>query len=214
MSLNGRVLLWAFSLFLYLVFVWWYTNTGGPLGADEIEATVAEMRANGTPPERIARMQRFMEEDRGGQLLMVNLLDLATTPAAMPGIPPGTTSEEAMAHYMEYMLPAMLKRASHPIFFGQAQFRALELVGIEGAESWDQVGIVRYRSRRDLLEIAVNPVFDDRHPFKVAALEKTIAFPVTPQLNPGDPRLLLFVVMLAMVAVADILLTGRTRRSG
>lgn len=214
MTVSGRALMWVLSLVFYVLFFWWYTNTGGALSEDEIEAFVAQMQANGSSPDRIARLQRFMAEDTGDQLLMVNILHMAETPAPAPGVLPGETSEEVMGRYMAYMYPAMLKRASHPVFFGRAIFSAMDLVGIEGAETWSQAAIVRYRSRRDLLEIALYPDFGDRHRYKVAALEKTVAFPVAPVVHPGEPRLLLFIVLLALVAVADILIRGRRRGTG
>jgi hypothetical protein len=85
----------------------------------------------------------------------------------------------------------MFKRASHPIFFSDVFFQAMDIVSAEGMEEWDNVAFVRYRSRKDLLEIGLNPIFDERHPYKIEALEKTIAIPAeTPILN--DLRLILF----------------------
>ena len=110
-----------------------------------------------------------------------------------------------MGVYMEHMFPALFARASHPVVAGDAIFAALDIVGIEGAESWDSAGLVRYRSKRDLLEIASNPVFDEKHDYKVAALEKTIAFPITTQVNLGDPRLI-----LGLLTVIGVLLARRS----
>ena len=50
---------------------------------------------------------------------------------------------------------------------------------------------MRYRSRRDMMEITVNPAFRGSHDFKIAAMAKTIAFPVDPWFQLGDPRLVL-----------------------
>ena len=66
--------------------------------------------------------------------------------------------------------------------------------GIEDAEQWSSVGIVRYRSRRDILAIALDPAFGTEHDFKLAALAKTIAVPIEPDLHLGDLRLLLLLV--------------------
>ena len=55
----------------------------------------------------------------------------------------------------------------------------------EGMETWTQGAGMRYRSRRDLLEIATNPAFRGSHEFKVAAMRKTIAFPIDPWLQLG-----------------------------
>ena len=107
--------------------------------------------------------------------------------------------------YVEHIFPALFARASHPVIAGDAIFTAMDIVGIEGAESWDSAGLVRYRSKRDLLEIASNPAFGEKHDYKVAALEKTIAFPITTRMNLGDPRLI-----LGLLTIIGVLLARRS----
>ena len=55
---------------------------------------------------------------------------------------------------------------------------------------------MRYRSRRDLLEQASALRDTNIHSFKTAAMAKTIAFPVDPFFQLGDPRLVLGLVFL------------------
>lgn len=207
-----RFWLWAGPLLAWLAFCFWYGNTAGPLSAEEIERFAEQARQSGRAEAQIADLRRFMEQDDGDQFLMVNLLLLAGSGAAGasgaasgPSALSGESSEALMARYMEYMLPAMLRRASHPALVGPALFQAMDLAGIEGAEDWGSVGLVRYRSRRDLMEIALNPVFAGKHEFKVAALEKTIAVPMAPDLYLSDLRLLLLLVLLSLVGLADAL---------
>ena len=91
----------------------------------------------------------------------------------------------------------MFKRASHPVFFSDVFFPAMDIVSAEGMEDWDNVAFVRYRSRKDMLEIGLNPIFDERHLYKIEALDKTIAIPVeTPLLN--DLRMILFFLFLTL----------------
>ena len=148
-----------------------------------------------------------MAEDAGEQFVMVNLLQQREPDAARPGDP-----ADAMNRYMDCMLPQMLRRASHPAFARSAAFEAIDLVGIDGARFWDQAALVRYRSRRDIMEIIVNPQMRERHPWKIAALEKTIAFPVAPTLHFGDLRLLLALALLAATALADLAIYRRSAR--
>ena len=117
----------------------------------------------------------------------------------------GDSPAQLMDRYMAHMLPELLKRASHPALVGATVFQAMDLAGIEGAENWSSVGLVRYRSRRDLLEIALDPVFNGKHRFKVASLEKTIAVPMAPDLYFGDLRLLLLLALLSLTGLADAL---------
>ena len=207
--LSGRRLLWGIPALLYTVFVFWYTNTGGALSPAEVEAFASKLSANGPPPEFVARWRGFMESDTGRQFLMVNILDQRDTPTPVPGAPPLASSGEAMDRYMEHMYPMLFSRACHPAFFGKAAFDSLDLLGIEGAETWDAGALMRYRSRRDLMEIATHPETGGRHDFKVAGLEKTIAFPAETVLYLSDARLLLALVLLAGVALLDLAIYRR-----
>jgi len=205
-----RRLLWVLPAVLYGVFWFWYTPTGGPLTAAEIERFSAAVA--GGDPERVARLRQFMQQDTGRSLVMVNLLDLADAPPTLPGTGPGASADALMDHYMAHMYGELFRRACHPVFYGDVVAAAMDLAGIEGAEAWSRVGLVRYRSRRDLLEIATDPRFGDRHDYKIAALEKTIAVPVEPRLYLGDLRLLLALLLLTGVLLADRALTrNRTR---
>lgn len=204
---RGRTWLWALPALAWALFGLWYTNTSGPLSTDEIDAFAAQAERGGRTAVGAERLRRFMEEDTGDQFFMVNLLEMAE-PDATAELSP----QESMGRYMAHMYPELFKRACHPIFGGPVVFGAMDLVGIEDAERWSDVGIMRYRSRRDLMEIAMNPVFDGKHDFKVAALEKTIAVPVEPQLYFSDPRLILFLALFFLMAVVDALIY-RLRRS-
>lgn len=198
--------LWLAGLVVYAAFFWWYTNTGGPLDVEEVAEFAAAMRDSGSTPERIANLRRFMAEDDGRQFLMVNVLDLAENPSPVPGTPAGASASALLDRYMDYMYPAMFSRASHPVFSGDAVFGAMDLAGFGDhphAGQWTQAALVRYRSRRDLMEIALNPEFGERHPLKLAALEKTIAFPVSPNLYLSDARVLLLFLLLPIVMLID-----------
>ena len=207
LAAKGRTWLWGIPAVLWLLFCFWYTNTGGPLSDEEIDAFGALAERAGFTPERVQRLRRFMIEDSGEQFLMVNLLDMADPDPAADLSP-----EESLARYMEHMFPQLFKRACHPILAGGVVFRALDLAGIEGGEHWSDVGVIRYRSRRDIMEIALNPVFNGKHGFKIAALEKTIAVPVEPQMNLGDLRLISFFGLFFLVVVADALVYRRRTR--
>jgi hypothetical protein len=120
------------------------------------------------------------------------------TPLAIEGVRPGESSQEVLDKYMAYMLPALLSRGSHPVIFGAAASNAMDLMNADGMERWTTGAGMRYRSRRDFLEIAIDPAFADAHEFKKAAMRKTIAFPIDPWIQLGDPRLVLGLFFLAI----------------
>jgi len=203
--MNRRKTVIIAASILYGLFFFWYTNFGGPISKQEIAAAVDGLRENGLTDERIEVWKGFMETDTGNQFIMLNNLDMNPAPPKMPKTPDDATAQDLMDVYMEHMYPELLKRASHPIFFGQAVHQALDVEGIENASSWSHGALFRYRSRADLIEIALNPQSKDRHEYKIAALTKTIAYPVKPTLYLSDPRLLLFLILTSLVSIVLII---------
>ena len=193
---------WIALAIIYGLFFTWYTDFGGKLSNDEIKSYYSKFESNALKDGRVLEprimglLQKFMEEDSGKQFLMVNVIDMSENPT----FPDGTVSEESaddlMNEYMEHMYGEILKRASHPVFMGSAVNDSMDLVGIENAEVWETAALFRYKSRRAFLEIVTHPDMNSKHKYKIAALEKTIAFPVEAQLYLGDPRLLLGFIFL------------------
>ncbi|MDG1387146.1 MAG: hypothetical protein P8P79_01840 [Halioglobus sp.] len=201
--MSTRTKLWLVPALLYGIFVFWYTDFSGPLSDNEVDQFVATMKANGSEPETIAFIKKFARQDSGRQFLMVNNIDMNESPPNVQGAEPGESASKLMGRYMAHMIPALLARACHPVLMGSAVYPTMDLVGIEGAENWDQAALFRYRSRRALLEILTNPAFNGKHHFKTAALDKTIAYPIETSLYLGDPRLLLGLIILALTALID-----------
>ena len=205
---------WISLLVIYSSFFIWYTDLGGKLTDDEIEYYANKFESNALKDGRVLEprikelLQKFMEEDSGKQFVMVNVIDMSENPT----FPDGTVSDESsdvlMNEYMEHMYVELLKRASHPVYFGNAVNGSMDIVGIENAEVWERAILVRYKSRRSFLEIVTHPDMNSKHKYKIAALEKTIAFPVENQFYLGDPRLLLGFILL----IIGLLLSPVTRR--
>jgi hypothetical protein len=189
---------WIVLAVLYGAFFAWYTSFGGPLQPEEIEEFMGILEANDAPPERIARWRRFMETDSGDDFAMANFLSLAETPKPVEGVPAGESSADVMARYTTPFMGKAVRSAAHPVLYGKAAGDAMDLWGIEGAERWSHAGVVRYRSRRDLMEQVRGLVGTDIHRYKIAAMDKTIAFPIDPWITAGDPRLLLALVFLVV----------------
>ena len=191
---------WIVLATLYGLFFGWYTSCAGPLSAEEVEhyLRLLEERAGEPDREQIAVLRTFLESDTGDDLVMWNNVDFREEPLEIDGVEPGQSAEDVLQGYMAYMWPALLARASHPVVAGRAAGRAPEMFGMEGVRDWDQGAAMRYRSRRDLMEIVTNPAFARSHGFKIAAIEKTFAFPLDPWFQLGDPRLVLGLVFLVV----------------
>ena len=192
---------WFVLGIIYAVFFFWYTSFEGPLTDEEIAYfTEVIVEAPQMEPGVRSNLIEFMKNDTGDDWAMWNAVDLADTPAPMPGIAPGETSQDLVDRYTEPFFGMALLRAAHPVLVGDAAGPALDIWGIENGEDWDSGLLVRYRSRRDLMEIMEQMVQsgDEIHEFKIAALSKTIAFPLDPWFHAGDPRFLLALIFLVI----------------
>ena len=188
--------LWALLAALYLAFRLWYDGGGGPLTPDEVRHYVAVLEERGADPARIESVRAFLASDTGSDFVMANFIEFRERP----------DSEKELDRYMAHMLPALLKRACHPVLAGPVAARALDHWGLDGGEDWSMVGLVRYRSRRDMIEIATDPAFRDAHRHKTAAMERTIAIPTEPSLELGSPRWLAALVLATAGALLQLLL--------
>ena len=195
---------WLMLLVAWLAFFGWYTSFEGPLTAEEVQTVLTAAKEEGASPKQLARMREFLESDTGDDFVMVNMIEMNDPPPQMEGMPPNATAQDLLDKYMEYMYPELFKRASHPVLFGEATAPAMDIWGIEGADRWTNAGLMRYRSRRDMLRIAGRPEFLGPHDYKIAALNKTVAFPIDPWGHAGDPRLLL-AMLLTIVGLANSL---------
>ena len=213
MKITKRSWVWLAPVLLYLIFFSWYTNLKGPLSPEESNHFVDILEANGSTPDRIVEIKRFMGEDDGKHFYMMNLLDLTDNPPELPATGLDASAEELMTHYMEYMSPALFSRACHPACFGRVLADALDLSGIKNAESWDQAALYRYRSRRDMIAIATNPKFLERHDYKIASLEKTIASPVKPLFFLGDLRFTLGLILFSLVSIVNSFYRYKRRKT-
>ena len=169
----------------------------------EIDQALTGLTKNGMEHEDLKKWERFMRTDTGNQFIMLNAIDMNPSPPKMPKTPQGAGPEELMDIYMEHMYSEQFKRASHPVFFGQAVNTVLDITGIDSATSWTHGALFRYRSRADLIEIALHPSSYERHEYKIAALTKTIAYPIEPTIYLSDLRFLVLLI-LSLISVSII----------
>ena len=207
MTRTARI--WLVLAVLYAAFFGWYTSFGGPLTEEEIARYMAFLEESGNSEVPLETWRHFMETDTGDDFVMWNVALLYDTPEPIDGAEPGETSMQVVERYFEPFFARALPRASHPISNGEAASPPVDLSGVDGAETWDFGTAVRYRSRRDLMEQAVDISPSGIHRFKVAAVEKTIAFPLDPWFHIGDPRILLAMALVIVGQALQLRLAAR-----
>jgi hypothetical protein len=196
--------IWGAAIVLYGVFSLWYNNWRGPLKKDEVETYMARLARNPqVEPERLDAVRRFLESDDGGEFYMVNLISTFREPVEMPGTGEKKPAREVLEKYTSYFMGELFRRAGHPAFAGPAAGGVVEQWGVENNPDWSFSGIIRYRSRRDMAELATDPRFEPAHAYKIAAMAHTYAFPVKAGLFVG-PRVWVGLGLLALAALAHL----------
>jgi hypothetical protein len=203
------VWLWICALALYALFSVWYNNWRPPLGAPEIERYLGRLDpagAGGIDPERLAAVRRFLEADDGREFFMVNLVRLQPGQVAVPGSEEKRPAAKVLERYTGYFMPALFRRAGHPAFFARSAGGYVEAWGVEPDPGWSFAGMIRYRSRRDMIELATDPSFGPAHGFKIAAIASTLAFPAAPGMVFVGPRIWIAMLLGLVAALGHVLL--------
>ena len=126
--MTARMKIWFLPALFFALFLFWYTPTGGPLSDVEIDNFIVKMEQNGSPPEAMALIRQFGEEDTGKHFIMINNIDYNETPGNVAGAAPGEDAEQLLDRYMEHMILAMLSRCSHPVIIGQSAYRSMVVI--------------------------------------------------------------------------------------
>jgi len=194
------ITLWSIIGIVYVLFLVWNGLFTRPLSEQEIEKYTEILQQDYSDAE-FQQMRSFMEEDDGKPIIMVNVIKTNDTPKTVNG-KTFSSSEEALDEYTSFVGAFLIKRGSYPIFNGTSLMDAPVMWGIENAREWTTGSLVRYKSRRVMLELSTNPTFKEFHDGKVAGIEKTFAFPVSSDFHVIS--LSLFVTMFLMVVGLSI----------
>lgn len=198
--------IWAPALFAYLLFLAWHENWRGPLNEMEIADFMARIEAN----ENLTAEQRktlidFMETDTGGEFLMVNLVAHNKGKIADPVTNEPTSAPKLLDIYYRPFIGKLVRSAGYPVIAGPAVGDYLDAWNVEANPGWSGSGLVRYRSRRDMLEAATDPSFAGGHIYKQAALAATLAVPIEKPVGLFiSPRIWLGLLLALFAAFAQI----------
>jgi uncharacterized protein (DUF1330 family) len=119
---------------------------------------------------RGADLKRFLSEDQGGPVVMLNLLRF---------------TEGGHASYQRYV--DALRSDFLPRYGGEVLYvvdGSTTLVG-EGGQSWDTVLIVRYPSRQAFSRMVADPEYQGVTPLRTEALSEAVLQATVPWTQPG-----------------------------
>jgi len=148
--------------------------------------------------------REFMAKDDGRPFYVINVFRFKEQASALVQNGSGLTGREAFAEFSQRAVPLWLRYGTHPVF-ATNDSPAFD-------EEWDLVSVVRYRSRRDFMEIQTNPEFHSILPYRLAATEDNIRLKLPATLIPSPLLVLLLVLLLPLLVVP--LLSGRRLAAG
>ena len=169
---------WPVALLVYVLFRAWYDNWRGPLSAKEIEEFMS-VTANLPGPHHTDRavLRQFLEADDGKEFVMCNLVKLFPHPVAHPFTGEPTAAQELLQQYVNKFVGVLLSGGGHPVVASRKVAGYIDAWNAPPDPGWSIAGMMRYRSRRDMMILATNQKFLKAHPFKHAAVQQTFSFP-------------------------------------
>lgn len=134
---------------------------------------------------RAATLIDFFLSDDGRPFFMINL----------NALPEHTThTQKAERTYASYMAPRLLSRASYPALSIEPKVTLNNSLGAD-LEAIERLVVVRYRSRRDFLEIIATPEFRDAAEHKFASLDGWYSAPASVKPVVSLPQLVLILLI-------------------
>jgi hypothetical protein len=153
------------GVLVFLGCMYWYRWSATPLSHPEIESYLARISAQTQVPggrHDLPALRRFLEQDDGQPVYTVNLYRFRETADYPEGSGFSGSGIEAYGRFSQIMVGLMIPRASHPAFSSDWS---------DQSSAWDRVVVVRYRSRRDLVDLFATDAFADASLHKWASIE-------------------------------------------
>jgi hypothetical protein len=192
--------IYAAAVFIYALFWFWYVGFSRKVTPELIEQTLAVIGSDHSAmltDTHSKNIRYFLENDDGKDFVMVNLLALKR---------PTKESRKKLNAYSKIFLARLLKRAGHPVGFAMAATGKIEFLGVPAEEEWDSAFFVRYRSRKDFAEVIIDTAGSEHHSLKIAALDRTVAFPASPWSIMGGPKLIVPLLLTLFATLLHLLL--------
>ncbi|MEM8945460.1 MAG: hypothetical protein AAGD11_09765 [Planctomycetota bacterium] len=196
---------------IYIAFLIWFGGSSQPMSVEEVASRLARINELSVSSNALGSeiglddLRALCAGDDGGEFFMVNLIkyrDKAMYPQGM-NKEMGDDPMAANNRYGRTILPYLIKNGSFPVYMSNVSGR---LIHPDRALDWDAVGIVRYRSRRDFLNM-IEQILKSTSPVMVhkwASVERTQVFPTSTALPWNSSSFVKIVVFALLVAFATI----------
>tara|TARA_B100000676_G_scaffold285019_1_gene313224 strand:+ start:70 stop:684 length:615 start_codon:yes stop_codon:yes gene_type:complete len=192
-----RIITSSAYLVLFIIFLSWYEGWGiDPYTPEEINNLAKKIEKEGSK-EQLKNLRLLLENDDGKEFFMLNLNRYEY---AENEIEKGTPKS-----YQEYGMPVlrmMLSRASHPIF--SAEIPNYLIDGDAANSDWDEVIIVRYRSRKDFFSMVTSDEYLEVFNNRAGGMEYAEVSATTAGINFTSPRFIFFMIIIGFAFLSDL----------
>ena len=176
--LIGAWWIWVLALGLYVVFRLWYDNWKGPLSPQEVndfmnQISDLKMSEYSDPKD----LRAFLQADDGKEFVMVNLVRVHTGELAHPHTGKPTKGIDLLREYGNSFVKVLIKHGGHPVLVMRKVGGYIDSWNTPPDPGWHVAGSMRYRSRRDMMLLALDHSVKQVHILKTAATSTTFSFP-------------------------------------
>ena len=200
-----RILLLVLSV-TYIVFLAWYDGWWmSPLTQSEVDAYLVNLRDDSEFGEMEEQICQLGITDDGEEMFMMNL----NTYKAGAGEDP--TANEDYQTYGRGTLPLLLSRASHPIYYSEG---IQTLMSPRYEEHWQEVFLVRYRSRRDFISMITSDAYQEILPHRTAGIKYDEFFPTRAVFNISSLRFVILFALASIYVLATLVMRRLTKSKG
>lgn len=199
--------IWGSALALYGLFRLWYDGVRRPLTRAEINAFFDEVHSKYGGGNDPALLRAFLEADDGKEFVMLNLVKIEEGMVKDPDTGEQVPGRAMMRRYSDPFVRALLGRGGHPVMVGRKVGPYVDAWNVETDPGWSIFGLMRYRSRRDLIAMVANPLFAHVHPYKLLGIPTTFSFPTQREVSVYiGPRVWVALVLALGAALVQIAL--------
>lgn len=202
----SALIIWGTALLLYAVFRLWYDNWNGPVKPHEVEAFLDSIgdRLEETGNSR-SILKTFLEQDDGREFLMLNLVKAEMREVEDPRTGQRVRGTALLKRYSERFMPVLLALGGHPAIVGRKVGGYIDAWNTPADPGWTLFGLMRYRSRRDMMRLALDPNFIAAHPEKILGTPVTFSFPTHRMLSLYlSPRLSVLLLLTLAAALTQL----------
>ncbi len=201
-------LVWGVAVVAYLFFRLWYDGMRTPLAPGEVDDFMTRMegRFAGTGNDP-AVLRAFLEQDDGKEFIMLNLVKAEMGDVRDPATGEMAKGIEFLKRYSSRFMPVIFRKGGHPVIVGRKVGGYVDAWNTAPDPGWTIYGSVRYRSRRDMMHLVMDPAFIAAHPEKILGTAATFSFPTQRMVSFYlGPRVSVALVLALAAALAHLAL--------